>query len=76
MCEGVTTPYILKEFQKFGSLFIGPGTSVYNGLVIGENNKEEDVEVNPTKQKKVTNVRTHSHDQKIKLVPPKTMSIE
>ena len=76
MCEGTTTPYILKEIEKFGTLFIKPGATVYNGLVIGENNKEEDIEVNPTKEKKVTNVRTHSHDEKINLVPPKMMSIE
>jgi len=55
---------------------VKPGMKVYNGLVIGENNKDEDVEVNPTKEKKVTNVRTHSHDEKIMLVPPKVMSIE
>lgn len=49
---------------------------VYNGLVIGENTKEEDIEVNPTKEKKVTNVRTHSHDEKVKLITPRSMSIE
>jgi len=43
-------------------LFIKAGQKVYNGLVIGENNKEEDLEVNPTKEKKLTNVRTHAHD--------------
>jgi GTP-binding protein len=76
MCEGVTTPYILKEIEKFGTLFVKAGTKVYNGLVIGENNKDDDIEVNPTKEKKVTNVRTHSHDEKVILVPPKIMSIE
>ena len=49
---------------------------MYNGLVIGEHTKEEDVEVNPTKEKKVTNVRTHSHDEKVKLVGARNMSIE
>ena len=76
MCEGVTTPYILKEMEKFGTLFVKPGMKVYNGLVIGENNKKEDVEGNPTKEKKVTNVRTHSHDEKINLIPPRIMPIE
>lgn len=76
MCDGQTTPYALKEIEKFGPLFIKAGQKVYNGLVIGENNKEEDVEVNPTKEKKLTNVRTHAHDEKIILIPPKVMSIE
>lgn len=49
MCDGQTTPYALKEIEKFGQLFIKANQKVYNGLVIGENNKEEDVEVNPTK---------------------------
>jgi GTP-binding protein len=57
-------------------LFVKAGQKVYNGLVIGENNKEEDVEVNPTKEKKLTNIRTHAHDEKIILIPPKIMSIE
>lgn len=43
MCDGVTTPYSLKEVEKFGTLFIKAGQRVYNGLVIGENNKEEDL---------------------------------
>ena len=49
---------------------------VYNGLVIGENIKEGDMEVNPTKEKKLTNIRTHSHDEKIHLIPARMMSIE
>jgi GTP-binding protein len=49
MCDGVTTPFTLKELEKFGTLFVKPGAKVYNGLVIGENLKEEDIEVNPTK---------------------------
>lgn len=43
MCDGVTTPYALKEIEKFGELFVRPGQKIYNGLVIGETNKEEDV---------------------------------
>lgn len=62
MCDGVCTPYTLKELERFGTLFVKPGSRVYNGLVIGENNKEEDIEVNPTREKKLTNVRTHAHD--------------
>lgn len=62
MNDGVATPYALKDIEKFGTLFIRPGSKVYNGMVIGENMKDDDVEVNPTKEKKTTNVRTHSHD--------------
>lgn len=76
MCEGVTTPYCLKELEKFGQLFVKPNQKVYNGLVIGESMKETDVEVNPTKEKKLTNVRTHEKDEKINLIPPRIMGIE
>mgnify|MGYP000920924191 FL=1 len=76
MAEGVTTPYALKEIEKFGDLFVKPGQKVYNGLVIGETNKDEDVEVNATREKKLTNVRTHAHDEKVVLVPNKSFSIE
>lgn len=76
MCDGITTPYALKEIEKFGQLFIKPGQKVYNGLVIGQTNKEQDVEVNPARQKKVTNVRTHAHDEKIVLIPHKSFTIE
>ena len=49
MNDGVATPYALKDIEKFGTLFIRPGSKVYNGMVIGENNKDDDVECNPTK---------------------------
>ena len=49
MYEGVATPYALKDIEKFGTLFIKPGSKVYNGMVIGENSKDDDVECNPTK---------------------------
>lgn len=57
-------------------MFIKPNTKVYNGLVIGESTKDLDVEVNPTKEKKLTNVRTHEKDEKTVLIPPKIMGIE
>jgi GTP-binding protein len=76
MSDGVTTPYALKEIEKFGQLFVRPGQKIYNGLVIGETNKEEDIEVNAAREKKLTNVRTHAHDEKVVLIPNKSFSIE
>ena len=49
MCDGVTTAYALKDIEKFGTLFVKSGAKIYNGMVIGENNKEGDMELNPTK---------------------------
>lgn len=76
MIEGKATAYALADLEKKGKLFIEPGDVVYPGTVIGEHNLEADVEVNPCKQKRVTNVRTHSHDEKIILVPAKKFSID
>eukprot|EP00826_Nyctotherus_ovalis_P026709 TRINITY_DN2083_c0_g2_i9.p1 TRINITY_DN2083_c0_g2~~TRINITY_DN2083_c0_g2_i9.p1 ORF type:complete len:320 (-),score=95.20 TRINITY_DN2083_c0_g2_i9:48-1007(-) len=76
MTEGKATAYALAELERKGKLFIEPGNAVYPGTVIGEHNLEADVEVNPCKQKRVTNVRTHTHDEKILLAPAKKFSID
>jgi len=76
MNDGKVTPYALSDIEKKGLLFIEPGSPVYPGVVIGEHNLENDVEVNPCKQKRVTNVRTHSHEEKIVLAPIKRFSID
>lgn len=68
--------YGLRDVEKHGSLFITPGVHVYEGQVIGETNNEKDMEVNPVKQKELTNIRTHSKDEKIRLQPPRDFSIE
>jgi GTP-binding protein len=73
---GMTTTYALMNLQDRGSLFIGPGVEVYEGMIIGENSRSEDMDVNPTKEKKVTNVRSSTADVLERLIPPRHMSLE
>ena len=63
--EGFTTAYGLRDIETKGRLFVGPGEKVYEGMVIGEHTLETDMEMNPWKQKQVTNVRTHEQDEQI-----------
>jgi GTP-binding protein len=73
---GTTTGYALWQLQERGELFVGPGTQVYEGMVIGENARPEDIDVNPTREKQKTNIRTHAADEAIRLVPPTVLSLE
>jgi GTP-binding protein len=73
---GVSTAYALWGTQERGELFIGPTTEVYEGMVIGENSREQDMEVNVTKEKKLTNMRSSSADEAIRLVPHRVLSLE
>lgn len=73
---GEAVPYGLFNAQDRGSLFIGPGTTVYSGMVIGSNPKSEDIEVNVCKQKHLTNTRTSASDEALRLTPPIQMSLE
>jgi GTP-binding protein len=73
---GVTTGYALDNLQTRGELFVGPGTTVYEGMVIGENSRPDDMIVNAIREKQKTNIRTHSADEAIKLVPPKIHTLE
>ncbi len=73
---GEAVPYGLFNAQDRGSLFIGPGTPVYSGMVIGSNPKSDDIEVNVCKQKHLTNTRTSSSDEALRLTPPLQMSLE
>jgi GTP-binding protein len=73
---GTTTGYALWQLQERGELFVGPGTQVYEGMVIGENARPEDMDVNPTREKQKTNIRTHASDEAIRLVPPTVLSLE
>jgi GTP-binding protein len=73
---GTTTGYALWQLQERGELFVGPGTQVYEGMVIGENARPEDMDVNPTREKQKTNIRTHAADEAIRLVPPTVLSLE
>jgi GTP-binding protein len=73
---GVSNAYGLFNLQERASMFIGAGEEVYEGMVVGENSRPGDMDVNPTKEKKLTNIRTHSHDDALHLVPPPPMTLE
>ena len=74
--RGPTTGFALSNLQERGTLFVGPGTEVYEGMVIGENSRQDDMDVNPTKEKKLTNMRQSSSDVLVPLIPHKQMSME
>jgi GTP-binding protein len=73
---GTSTGFALDNLQKRGELFIGPGVEVYEGMIIGESTRPEEMQVNPTKTKQLTNIRTHSTDEAIKLKTPRTLTLE
>ena len=74
--RGDTNSYALMNLQERGQLFVGPGIEVYEGMVVGENARVDDMDVNPTKEKKLTNHRASSADEMVRLVPPRAMSLE
>lgn len=74
--SGETTAYSLNTLEDRGILFLEPGTQVYQGMIIGENSRENDLEVNPLKGKQLTNVRASGKDEAIRLTPPKIMTLE
>jgi GTP-binding protein len=74
--RGVTTTYALMSLQERGTLLIGPGTDVYEGMIVGENARVEEMDVNPTKEKKLTNVRSSTADELERLTPPLLLSLE
>ncbi|MGY6499561.1 MAG: translational GTPase TypA [Acidimicrobiales bacterium] len=73
---GVSTAYALDNLQQRGELLIGPGTDVYEGMVIGEAAKGNDMQVNVVREKQKTNIRTHAADEAIKLTPPRPVTLE
>ena len=73
---GEAITYGLFNAQERGTLFIGPGVKVYSGMVVGQSPKAEDIEINVCKTKKLTNTRSSSADEALRLVPPKIMSLE
>lgn len=73
---GVATAYALANLQERGVIHIDPGTPVYEGMLIGENSRDNDLDVNVTKEKKQTNMRASSADEAIRLVPPHIMGLE
>ena len=74
--SGETITYGLFNAQERGTLFVGPGEKVYAGMVVGQNGKTEDIELNVCKTKKLTNTRASGSDDALKLTPPKILSLE
>ncbi|HVM30518.1 MAG TPA: translational GTPase TypA [Candidatus Limnocylindrales bacterium] len=73
---GESNAYALFNLQDRATLFIGAGVEVYEGMIVGENSRATDMDVNPTKEKKLTNIRTHSHDEMLRLTPPPPLTLE
>ncbi|MBA2578603.1 MAG: translational GTPase TypA [Euzebyaceae bacterium] len=74
--SGPTTAFALFNLQERGTMFIGPGTEVYQGMIVGENSRTEDMDVNPTKEKKLTNMRSSTGDELVRLIPHRHLSLE
>ncbi|CAN5740353.1 translational GTPase TypA [soil metagenome] len=73
---GVSNAYGLFNLQERATMLIGAGEEVYEGMIVGENTRPGDMDVNPTKEKKLTNIRTHSHDEGLRLTPPPPITLE
>ena len=74
--SGTSNAYGLFNLQERSTLLVGAGVQVYEGMIVGENSRPGDMDVNPTKEKKLTNIRTHSHDDALRLTPPPPMTLE
>ncbi len=73
---GKTTGYALFNLQERGDMFVSPGTEVYEGMIVGENARDTDLDVNIVKEKKLTNMRASSADEAIRLIPPRLLNLE
>jgi GTP-binding protein len=74
--RGSATAFALLNLQERGQLFVAPGAEVYEGMIVGENARVEDLDVNPTKEKKLTNMRSSTADELVRLIPPRLLSLE
>ena len=74
--RGSATAFALLNLQERGQLFVAPGAEVYEGMIVGENARAEDLDVNPTKEKKLTNMRSSTADELVRLIPPRLLSLE
>jgi GTP-binding protein len=74
--RGPVTAYALFNLQERGTMFVGPGTEVYEGMIVGENSRQDDMDVNPTKEKKLTNMRSSTGDELVRLIPHRQLSLE
>jgi GTP-binding protein TypA/BipA len=73
---GVSTAFAAFSLQERGTLFVTPGAAVYEGMIVGENSRGDDLDVNPTKEKKLTNMRSSTSDELVRLVPSRILSLE
>jgi GTP-binding protein len=73
---GVATSFAIYNLQERGTIFISPQTEVYEGMIVGENSRDNDLDVNIVKEKKLTNMRASSSDEAIRLIPPRVMNLE
>jgi GTP-binding protein len=74
--SGTVTTYAMFQLQERGSLFVTPGTEVYEGMIVGENSRSDDMDVNVTRERKLTNVRQSTAEELERLVPPRLLSLE
>jgi GTP-binding protein len=74
--RGATTSYALMNLQERGAMLVAPAVEVYEGMIVGENSRTDEMDVNPTKEKKLTNMRAAGSDDLVRLVPPRPMSLE
>ena len=74
--QGVATAYAIYNLQERGEIFVEPATPVYEGMIVGENSRPNDMDVNVTKEKKQTNMRASTADEAIRLIPPRILSLE
>jgi GTP-binding protein len=74
--SGAATSFALLNLQERGQLFVGPTAAVYEGMIVGENARAEDLDVNVTKEKKLTNMRSSTADELVRLIPPRLLSLE
>ena len=74
--RGATTGFALANLQERGEMVVGPGIEVYEGMIVGESSRSDDMDVNPVKEKKLTNMRASSSDELVRLTPPRPLSLE
>ncbi|HSC90259.1 MAG TPA: translational GTPase TypA [Gaiellaceae bacterium] len=74
--RGTATSFALLNLQERGQLFVGPGAELYEGMIVGENARAEDLDVNATKEKKLTNMRSSTAEELVRLIPPRPLSLE
>jgi GTP-binding protein len=74
--RGKTTAFAILALQERGQLFVAPGVDVYEGMIVGENSRSEDLDVNATREKKLTNTRAPSADATVRLIPPRPLSLD